>query len=76
MNEEMIKTDKKANTEYWDEMENICQDAVEKIVGKTVNLNDDAKINISKTVLETVINKCKEYGIDTEVAFPFIDEDY
>ena len=59
MNEEMIrmiKTDKKANTEYWDAM--------------------DAKIDISKAVLETIINKCKEYGINTEVAFPFIDEDY
>lgn len=73
---EMIKTDKKANTEYWDEMEQACQDTVERIINDIFKLNEDAKIDISKAVLETIINKCKEYGIDTEVAFPFIDEDY
>lgn len=79
MNEEMIrmiKTDKKSNIEYWDKMEQACQDTVERIVNDIFKLNEDAKIDISKAVLDTIINKCKEYGINTDVAFPFIDEDY
>lgn len=38
MNEEtikMLKTDKKANTEYWDEMESFCQDTVETLLTKS-----------------------------------------
>lgn len=48
MNEEMIrmiKTDKKANTEYWDAMEQACQDTVERIINYIFKLNEDAKMN-------------------------------
>lgn len=75
------KSDKKRNMEYWDNMEEECREILNTILSNYANadtsqINEDARIDISKSILETIIQKCGEYGIDTDAAFPYVDEDY
>lgn len=76
-----IKCDKKRNMEYWDDMEEECRKLLDTILSNYTNANtsqidEDARIDIGKSILETIIQKCGEYGIDTDDAFPYVDEDY
>lgn len=77
----VIKSDKKRNMEYWDNMEEECRKLLDTILSNYTNantsqINEDASIDISKSILETIIQKCGEYGIDTDDAFTYIDENY
>ncbi len=72
---------KKNNMAYWDSMEAECSKLLTTLLADYAcdtpeELGDDARIDISKSILETVIAKCKEYGIDTDKAFPYVDENY
>ena len=42
----------------------------------SADLDEDARIDISKCILETAIAKCKEYGIDTDKVFPYVNTNY
>lgn len=51
--------------------------------GKEIDLNWEYShytpfepFNSPHSILETIIQKCGEYGIDTDAAFPYVDEDY
>lgn len=74
-------TNKKNNMAYWDDMENECRNLLDNLLANysnvdTSNIDEDARVDISKVILETVINQCKKYDIDTDVAFPYIDSVY
>ena len=78
---DMTPDDKKSNVAYWDDIDNECQQFFDKIcqnytVCKYDMLDEDAKIDISKAVMETIINKCKSYGLDTDKMFPYVDCDF
>lgn len=58
-----IKSDKKRNMEYWDNMEEECREILNTILSNYANadtsqINEDARIDISKSILETIIQKC------------------
>lgn len=66
---------------YWDDMKQQCRNLLDNLLtnyayADTSKLDEDARIDISKVILDTVINQCKKYNIDTNTAFPFIDTDY
>lgn len=76
-----INSDKKKNIAYWDDMEDECRKLLDTILSDYASTNvskidEDTRIDISKSILETIIQKCGEYGIDTDAAFPYVDEDY
>lgn len=75
-----ITTDKKSNMLYWDSMEDQCDEFLNNFLTDyaltNITLDEDAHIDISKAILETVISKCKDYGINTDEAFPYVDENY
>lgn len=75
-----ITTDKKSNMLYWDSIEDECSQFLDNLLNNYaltyITLDDDAHIDISKAILETVISKCKDYGVNTSEAFPYIDENY
>lgn len=75
-----ITTDKKSNMLYWDSMEDHCDEFLNNFLTNyaltNITLDEDAHIDISKAILETVISKCKDYGVNTDKAFPYIDENY
>lgn len=78
---DMSPENKKNNMAYWDDMEQQCRKLLDNLLtnyayADTSTLDEDARIDISKVILETVINQCKKYDIDTNTAFPFIDTDY
>ena len=57
-----IKSDKKRNMEYWDNMEEECREILNTILSNYANadtsqINEDARIDISKSILETIIPK-------------------
>ena len=67
--------------EYWDDMEEECRKLLDTILSDYTNtntsqINEDTRIDISKSILETIMQKCGEYGIDTDDTFPYVDEDY
>ena len=77
----IIKSDKKRNMEYWDDMEEECRKLLDTILFDYANtdtsqIDEDARIDISKSILETIMQKCGEYGIDTDDAFPYVEENY
>ena len=72
---------KKNNMAYWDDMENQCLNLIDNLLmnyahADTSNIDEDARIDMSKIILETVINQCKKYDIDIDKAFPYIDVNY
>lgn len=74
----MTPYDKKSNSAYWDAMEKECEIFFRRILRQYAmseypELSEDARIDISKSVLETVITKCRKYGINTDTVFPYID---
>ena len=75
-----ITTDKKSNMLYWDSMEDQCDEFLNNFLTDyaltNITLDEDARIDISKAILETIVSKCKEYGINTDEAFPYVDENY
>lgn len=78
---DMSPENKKNNMAYWDDMEQQCRNLLDNLLtnyayADTSKLDEDARIDISKVILDTVINQCKKYDIDTNKAFPFIDTDY
>ena len=72
--------DKKNNMIYWDSMKNQCDEFLNNFLAEyaltNITLNGDARIDIGKAILETIISKCKDYGINTDEAFPYVDENY
>ena len=77
---EATTMDKKSNILYWESMENQCEEFLNNFLAEyaltAFTLDEDAHIDISKAILETIISKCKEYGVDTDEAFPYVDENY
>lgn len=72
---------KKNNMAYWDNMEEECSKLLTTLLTDYTcdtpkELDDDARIDISKSIMETVITKCKEYGINTDKVFPYVNENY
>ena len=72
---------KKNNMTYWDDMEAECDKLLTTLLtdyacDTSADLDEDARIDISKCILETAIAKCKEYGINTDKVFPYVDNDY
>lgn len=72
---------KKGNMAYWDDMEAECDKLLTTLLtdyacDKPADLDEDARIDISKSILETAITKCKAYGIDTDKVFPYVDTSY
>lgn len=72
---------KKSNMAYWDDMEAECDKLLTTLLTNyacdtPADIEKDARIDISKCILETTIAKCKEYGIDTDKVFPYVDTDY
>lgn len=72
--------DKKSNMLYWEGMEDQCDEFLNNFLTDyaltAFILDEDARIDISKAILETIVSKCKEYGINTDEAFPYVDENY
>lgn len=68
------------NTLYRESIEDECSQFLDNILNNYaltyITLDDDTRIDISKAILETVISKCKDYGVDTSEAFPYVDENY
>lgn len=68
------------NTLYRESVEDECSQFLDNLLTNYaltyVTLDDDAHIDISKAILETVISKCKDYGVNTSETFPYIDENY
>lgn len=80
-NYDMSPENKKHNVEYWDDMEQQCRNLLDNLLtnyayADTSMIDEDAHIDISKVLLETVIEQCKKYNVDTNKAFPFINTDY
>lgn len=77
---ETVTMDKKSNILYWESMENQCEEFLNNFLTDyaltNVTLDEDARIDISKAILETIISKCKEHGVNTDEAFPYVDENY
>ena len=65
---EAATMDKKSNILYWDDMENQCDEFLNNFLAEyaptAFALDEDARIDISKAILETIVSKCKEYGIE------------
>lgn len=78
---DMSPANKKNNVMYWDDMEEQCRKLVNNLLDNyaytdTTCVDEDARIDMSKIVLESIIDQCKKHGVDTDKAFPFIDCDY
>ena len=75
-----IRTDKKKNMAYWDEIEDIILKATKDIAalsmsGKVMteeNEVEDDILNISKEALDVLIPRLEEVGYE----FPYVDENY
>lgn len=72
---------KKNNMTYWDNMEAECDKLLTTLLtdyacDTSADLDEDARIDICKCILETAIAKCKEYGIDTDKVFPYVNINY
>lgn len=78
---DMTPDDKKSNMAYWDDIDDACQQFFDKMCSdyamcKCNTLDEDSKIDISKAIMETIIDKCKSHGLDTDKMFPYVDCDY
>lgn len=75
-----IRTDKKKNMAYWDEIDNIILQAVRDIAALSMsdkkmdeeNEVEDDVLNISKEALDVIIPRLEEVGYE----FPYVDENY
>lgn len=77
MPEKDIFTDKKANAEYWDNIDNDISDAIQKVADKSgIPINpkklEEYQTDITSEVREIVITRLQ--GIDGE--FPYVDENF
>lgn len=79
---EAATMDKKSNILYWESMENQCDEFLNNFLTDYAltaftpfALDKNARIDISKVILETIVSKCKEYGINTDKAFPYLYSD-
>jgi len=71
--------DKKANMAYWDEIDNTSEEFVTTFLSHSATseqLDEDEVLEIGKEVTEFMLSKLKEYGIDTDKAYPYVDENY
>lgn len=74
-----IFTNKKRNMAYWDEIDNVSEEFVRefaKYAQPELELDDDDVLEIGKTVTEKVLEELKDHGIDTDKAYPYVDENY
>lgn len=75
-----IRTDKKKNMAYWDEIDDIILQAVRDIAALSMsdkkmdeeNEVEDDILNISKEALDVIIPRLEEVGYE----FPYVDENY
>lgn len=75
-----IRTDKKKNMAYWDEIDDIILQAVRDIAALSMsdkkmdeeNEVEDDVLNISKEALDAIIPRLEEVGYE----FPYVDENY
>lgn len=75
-----IRTDKKKNMAYWDEIDDIILQAVRDIAALSMsdkkmdeeNEVEDDVLNISKEALDVIIPRLEEVGYE----FPYVDENY
>lgn len=71
--------DKKANMAYWDEIDNTSEEFVTAFLSHSATseqLDEDKVLEIGKEVTEFMLSKLKEYGVDTDKAYPYVDENY
>lgn len=72
--------DKKANMEYWDRMEDLTLCWVDILLNNyarpRIRLNGDARLDISKRMLDGFLKMLEEYEVDVDKAFPYVDCDY
>lgn len=69
-----VKTDKKANARYWDNLDHMAEKFVKKIAKNSIvktELEEDDIISIAKEVLTLVTNKITEQG---KGDYPYLDE--
>ncbi len=72
-------SDKKANMAYWDEIDNTSEEFVTAFLSHSVTseqLDEDEVLEIGKEVTEFMLSKLREYGINTDTAYPYVDENY
>ena len=74
-----IVTNKKRNMEYWDAIDNVSEEFVRefaKYAQPELELDDDAIMEIGKAITVKVLEELKDLGVDTEKAYPYVDENY
>lgn len=72
---------KKRNMAYWDSMKNESEQFISTILSyvetdKKLELDEDDRMELSKGVLEHLLEMLKGKGIDTDAAFPYVNENY
>ena len=76
--------DKKANVEFWDEIDDLAIDYLERFLEKGhvptpdegIDCDQDIVVGIAKSIVETTLEELKEVGIDTDKHYPYVDCDY
>ena len=76
---ENAKVNKKSNMAYWDEIDEVAEEFVRNFLSCSVSgntLNEDEILDIGKEITEVMLDKLRDYGIDTDKAYPYVDENY
>ena len=76
---ENAKVNKKSNMAYWDEIDEVSEEFVRNFLSCSVSgntLNEDEILDIGKEITEVMLDKLRDYGIDTDKAYPYVDENY
>lgn len=71
--------DKKSNMAFWDSLDDITEEFVKQYIASAaekLEVDEEVITEISKRVQETVLNELEGYDIDTNVYFPYVDENY
>ena len=75
-----IRTDKKLNVNYWDEIDDICRDCISAVMKKSFSPIDDEVLSceafyLIAEVRELIITELTK-NKDIKGDFPFVDENY
>ena len=72
--------DKKSNMAFWDSLDDMTEEFVKQYIAAAAEKleidDEDIVIEIAKRVQETVLNELENYDIDTNIYFPYVDENY
>lgn len=71
--QDILRTDKKANVEYWDKIDDTISEFAEKMINFSQSDMKSADIvDLTSDIREAVIAILNAYGGD----FPYVDEDF